>query len=59
MSLLRSARLTSTADGAWRGDFGRALRAEWTKLRTTGDMGRLLLLAVALTVALAAAPPRS
>lgn len=51
MSLLRSARLTSTADGAWRGDFGRALRAEWTKVRTAADMGRLLLLAVALTVA--------
>ncbi|MFD7818595.1 ABC transporter permease subunit [Streptomyces sp. NPDC059785] len=51
MSLLSGARPTSTADGAWRGDFGRALRAEWTKLRTTGDMGRLLLLAVALTVA--------
>ncbi|MFD7711753.1 ABC transporter permease subunit [Streptomyces sp. NPDC059786] len=51
MSLLSGARSTSTADGAWRGDFGRALRAEWTKLRTTGDMGRLLLLAVALTVA--------
>ncbi|GAA3487651.1 ABC transporter permease subunit [Streptomyces cremeus] len=41
----------STADGAWRGDFGRALRAEWTKLRTAGDTGRLLLLAVVLTVA--------
>ncbi|WEH12530.1 ABC transporter permease subunit [Streptomyces sp. VNUA24] len=34
-----------------RGDFGRALRAEWTKLRTSGDTGRLLLLAVTLTVA--------
>ncbi|TXS05691.1 ABC transporter permease [Streptomyces sp. col6] len=32
-------------------DFGRAARAEWTKLRTAGDTGRLLLLAVALTVA--------
>jgi ABC-2 type transport system permease protein len=32
-------------------DFGRALHAEWTKLRTAGGMGRLLLLAVALTVA--------
>ncbi|MFI8895813.1 ABC transporter permease subunit [Streptomyces paradoxus] len=51
MSLLNGARLTSTADGAWRGDFGRALRAEWTKLRTAGDMGRLLLLAAALIVA--------
>lgn len=29
----------------------RALRAEWTKLRTAGDLGRLLLLAVTLTVA--------
>ncbi|MFB8084397.1 ABC transporter permease subunit [Streptomyces sp. NPDC055992] len=28
-----------------------ALRAEWTKLRTAGDLGRLLLLAVALTAA--------
>ncbi|WP_406284934.1 ABC transporter permease [Streptomyces sp. NBC_00209] len=28
-----------------------ALRAEWTKLRTEGDLGRLLLLAVALTAA--------
>lgn len=51
MSLLSGARLTSTADGAWRGNFGRALHAEWTKLRTAGDMGRLLLLAVALTAA--------
>ncbi|MFB7756506.1 ABC transporter permease [Streptomyces sp. NPDC056121] len=51
MSLLSDARLTNTADGAWRGDFGRALRAEWTKLRTAGDLGRSLLLAVALTVA--------
>ncbi|WP_432166141.1 ABC transporter permease [Streptomyces sp. bgisy031] len=51
MSLLSDARLTNTAHGAWRGDFGRALRAEWTKLRTAGDLGRLLLLAVALTVA--------
>ncbi|MEV6423543.1 ABC transporter permease [Streptomyces sp. NPDC051662] len=41
----------NTADGTWRGDLGRALRAEWTKLRTAGDAGRLLLLAVALTVA--------
>lgn len=51
MSLSSGARLASTADGAGRGDFGRALYAEWTKLRTAGDMGRLLLLAVALTVA--------
>ncbi|MGW3462721.1 hypothetical protein ACWDE9_25325, partial [Streptomyces olivaceoviridis] len=51
MSVLSGARLTSTADGAWRGDFGRVLRAEWTKLRTAGEMGRLLLLAVGLTVA--------
>nr|BFD95280.1 ABC transporter permease [Kitasatospora sp. Xyl93] len=51
MSLLSGARPTSTADGAWRGGFGRALRAEWTKLRTAGETGRLLLLAVALTVA--------
>ena len=51
MSLRNGARLTSTADGAGRGDFGRALRAEWTKLRTAGETGRLLLLAVALTVA--------
>ncbi|MEK0099330.1 ABC transporter permease [Streptomyces sp. A475] len=51
MSLLSDARLTNTAHGAWRGDFGRALRAEWTKLRTAGDLGRSLLLAVALTVA--------
>ncbi|MFF5970000.1 ABC transporter permease [Streptomyces sp. NPDC012769] len=51
MSLLSGARLTSTADGAWRGDFGRAVHAEWTKLRTAGGMGWLLLLAVALTVA--------
>lgn len=51
MSLLSGARLTRTADGMWRGDFGRALRAEWTKLRTAGEMGRLLALAVALTVA--------
>ncbi|MEU2022704.1 ABC transporter permease subunit [Streptomyces sp. NPDC016469] len=28
-----------------------ALHAEWTKLRTAGDLGRLLLLAVALTAA--------
>ncbi|WP_328435948.1 hypothetical protein [Streptomyces sp. NBC_00425] len=48
---LSGARLTGTADGAWRGDFVRALRAEWTKLRTAGEVGRLLLLAVALTVA--------
>ncbi|MFF3920711.1 hypothetical protein ACFYZB_46465 [Streptomyces sp. NPDC001852] len=51
MSLLSGARLASTADVAWRGGFGRALRAEWTKLRTAGEMGWLLLLAVALTVA--------
>ncbi|MGC0334586.1 ABC-2 type transport system permease protein [Streptomyces sp. SAI-170] len=51
MSFPRDARPTHTADGAWRGDFGRALHAEWTKLRTAGDMGRLLLLAVVLTVA--------
>ncbi|MFJ8085339.1 ABC transporter permease subunit [Streptomyces sp. NPDC096205] len=51
MNLRSGARLTSTADGAWRGDFGRALHAEWTKLRTAGDMGSLLLLAVVLTVA--------
>ncbi|MGW1119921.1 ABC transporter permease [Streptomyces tanashiensis] len=51
MSLPSGVRPASTADGGWVGDFGRALRAEWTKLRTAGDMGRLLLLAVALTVA--------
>ncbi|MFE5791163.1 ABC transporter permease [Streptomyces sp. NPDC056503] len=36
---------------AGRGDFGRAVRAEWTKLRTAGGTGWLLLLAVVLTVA--------
>ncbi|MCQ9129228.1 ABC transporter permease [Streptomyces hilarionis] len=51
MSLLSGARPTSTADGAWPEDFGRALRAEWTKLRTAGETGRLLLLSLALTVA--------
>ncbi|MGW0409745.1 ABC transporter permease subunit [Streptomyces collinus] len=51
MSRLNGARLTGTADGAWRRDFGRALRAEWTKLRTAGEAGRLLLLVIVLTVA--------
>ncbi|MEU7081981.1 ABC transporter permease subunit [[Kitasatospora] papulosa] len=51
MSLPSGARRTTTADGAWRGDFRRALHAEWTKLHTAGEMGRLLLLGVALTVA--------
>ncbi|MDX3520180.1 ABC transporter permease subunit [Streptomyces scabiei] len=51
MSLLRGPQHTGTTDGTGRGGFGRALRAEWTKLRTAGDTGRLLLLAVALTVA--------
>ncbi|MEU4876751.1 ABC transporter permease [Streptomyces sp. NPDC021608] len=51
MSLLSGARPTSTTDGAWPEDFGRALRAEWTKLRTAGETGRLLLLSLALTVA--------
>lgn len=39
------------ADEAWCGEFGRVLRAEWTKLRTAGGIGRLLLLAVVLTAA--------
>ncbi|MFF2328900.1 MULTISPECIES: ABC transporter permease subunit [unclassified Streptomyces] len=51
MSFLSLARRVTTADGAWRGDLGRAVRAEWTKLRTAGGTGGLLLLAVALTVA--------
>ncbi|MEU1369149.1 ABC transporter permease subunit [Streptomyces sp. NPDC005803] len=51
MSLLSSARLRNTADGAWPEGFGRALRAEWTKLRSAGGTGRLLLLAIGLTVA--------
>lgn len=51
MSLLSSARLRNTPDGAWREGFGRALRAEWTKLRSAGGTGRLLLLAIGLTVA--------
>lgn len=51
MSLLSDARRTGKADGVWRGDIGNALRAEWTKLRTAGGTGWLLLLAVALTVA--------
>ncbi|MFE0579678.1 ABC transporter permease [Streptomyces sp. NPDC058874] len=51
MSLMGGARRARAADGSWRGGFGRALRAEWTKLRTAGETGRLLLLAVALTVA--------
>lgn len=59
MSFLSDAPLMSTADGAWRGDFGRALRAEWTKLRTAGGTGRLLLLAVALTVAVGCGTARA
>ncbi|MEU6986143.1 ABC transporter permease subunit [Streptomyces sp. NPDC046324] len=51
MNLLGGTPLVGKADGAWRGDFGNALRAEWTKLRTAGGAGWLLLLAVALTVA--------
>jgi ABC-2 type transport system permease protein len=51
MSLLGGTRRASTTDGAWRGVFCRALRAEWTKLRTSGETGRLLLLTVVLTVA--------
>ncbi|WP_078618087.1 MULTISPECIES: ABC transporter permease subunit [unclassified Streptomyces] len=51
MSSLSGARLARTADGVWRGGFGRAVRAEWTKLRTAGGTARLLALAVALTVA--------
>ncbi|MEU9188287.1 ABC transporter permease [Streptomyces sp. NPDC048484] len=53
MTSLSDTRLASTADGSdrWPGNFGRAMRAEWTKLRTAGGTGRLLLLAVALTVA--------
>ncbi|MFH8610006.1 ABC transporter permease [Streptomyces sp. NPDC018029] len=49
----------SSADGAWRGGFGRALRAEWTKLRTAGDTVRLLLLAVTLTVAVGCGTART
>ncbi|WP_406100614.1 ABC transporter permease subunit [Streptomyces sp. NBC_01003] len=51
MSLLSDARLMSKADGTGHGGFGRALRAEWTKLHTAGGTGWLLLLAVTLTVA--------
>ena len=50
MSHLSDARPMSKADGGYVG-FGRALHAEWTKLRTAGGTGRLLLLAVTLTVA--------
>lgn len=42
---------TGAGDDARRRGFGRALRAEWTKLRTAGGTGMQLLLAVALTVA--------
>ncbi|MER5585047.1 ABC transporter permease [Streptomyces asoensis] len=51
MSLRSGARPTSTADGVWRGDFARALRAEWTMLRTAGETGRLLLIGLVLTAA--------
>lgn len=57
MSLLGDAPLVSKtvgggkAAGGGRGDFGHALRAEWTKLRTSEGTGWLLLLAVVLTVA--------
>jgi ABC-2 type transport system permease protein len=51
VSLLSDARLMCKADGAGHGGFGRALRAEWTKLRTAGGTGWLLVLAVTLTVA--------
>ncbi|WP_223291219.1 ABC transporter permease subunit [Streptomyces avicenniae] len=50
MSLLNSARTAGRTDGAGRGGFVMALRAEWTKLRTAGGAGWLCLLAVALTV---------
>ncbi|MBK3634119.1 ABC transporter permease subunit [Streptomyces sp. MBT97] len=52
-------RATATAGSAGRGDLGRALRAEWTKLRTAGDTGRLLLLAVALTAAVGCGTARA
>ncbi|MFI7007626.1 ABC transporter permease [Streptomyces sp. NPDC050145] len=55
MSLRGTARRT----GAGHGNFGRALRAEWTKLRTAGDTGRTLLLAVALTVAVGCGTARA
>ncbi|MFE0644334.1 ABC transporter permease subunit [Streptomyces sp. NPDC058877] len=42
---------TETAHGVWWGHFGGALRAEWTKLRTAGETGGLLLCAVVLTAA--------
>jgi len=51
MSLLSDARPMSKADRTGHGGFGLALRAEWTKSRTAGGTGRLLLLAFALTVA--------
>ncbi|MEU5247513.1 ABC transporter permease [Streptomyces asoensis] len=51
MSLRSGARPTSTADGVWREDFARALRAEWTMLRTAGETGRLLLIGLVLTAA--------
>jgi ABC-2 type transport system permease protein len=51
MSLPSGTRLMSEADGTGHGGYGLALRAEWTKLRTAGGTGRLLLLAVTLTVA--------
>ncbi|MEU5121436.1 ABC transporter permease [Streptomyces asoensis] len=51
MSLRSGARPTSTADGVWRGDFARALRAEWTMLRTAGETVRLLLIGLVLTAA--------
>ncbi|WP_406094077.1 ABC transporter permease subunit [Streptomyces sp. NBC_01013] len=54
------ARLANTADGPTAcGGFGHVLRAEWTKLRTAGGTGRLLLLAVTLTVAVGSGTARA
>ncbi|MFE5937669.1 ABC transporter permease subunit [Streptomyces sp. NPDC056470] len=51
MSLRGGAPRVGRAAGGGRGHFGHVLHAEWTKLRTAGGTGWLLLLAVALTVA--------
>ncbi|GGN22339.1 ABC transporter permease subunit [Streptomyces fuscichromogenes] len=51
MNPLGSTRLADTANGAWHVTFTHTLHAEWTKLRTAGDTGRLLLLTITLTVA--------